>query len=75
MLNTKELEELADHLLSLDLKNTKRNKTRTEEYPILSESQLKRRAAMEYPISSLGKKQLLNAQLAGMDIRDGLDDG
>lgn len=67
-LKPSELEALADHLLASDFKNSKRNKSSTTEYPILSPSQMKRRHAKEYPVSSLGKKQLLEAQSHRMDV-------
>lgn len=57
-----ELEIKADQLLAKELKNKKRNKNRKEEYPILSDSQLARRRAMEIPLSSLSQKQKANAE-------------
>jgi len=51
------LELLADELLSDFLKDTKKNKMRTSDCPILSDSQLKRRASMEIPFSNLRLNQ------------------
>lgn len=69
-----ELEALADHLLENDFKNSKKNKIKETEYPILSPSQLKRRRAREYPVSSLSKKQLLEAQTHRMDVEGALSE-
>jgi hypothetical protein len=48
-----DLEKVADALLEGDLKNRKCNKARTEEYPVLSKTQLERRRRREVPFSSL----------------------
>lgn len=51
-----ELERMADKLLEKDLKNKKAYKFRHDEYPILSESQLKRRRRREIPTSCLSNR-------------------
>jgi hypothetical protein len=52
-LSEEDLEQMADELLAKDLKCKKCNKTRKEEYPILSINQLDRRRRKEIPFSSL----------------------
>jgi hypothetical protein len=52
-----ELEMQADQILAQDLKNKKRNKSRSLEYSFLSDSQLARRRSKEIPFSSLSRKQ------------------
>jgi hypothetical protein len=66
-LSSKELEELADNLLSSDLTEKKKNKVRTTEYPILSNSQLRRRQAREIPYSNLSGKQRLECRTKNLD--------
>mgnify|MGYP006883604504 CR=1 FL=1 len=58
-----DLEKQADKLLEDTLKDTRRNKIRLEEYPILSDTQLKRRRAREIPMSSLSIRQKLESEL------------
>jgi hypothetical protein len=57
-----ELERLADNLLSKEFKDTRKNKVKTTEYPILSPSQYKRRQLTEIPYSNLSTRQKLNAR-------------
>lgn len=66
-LSSSELERLADHLLEKYLKDKRKNKSRLEEYPILSKSQLKRRQMMEIPYSNLSEKQRLECKSKRMD--------
>ena len=55
--NKDDLEKEADELLAPYLKAKKKNKSAKEEYPILSDSQLKRRRSKEIPFSNLSLKQ------------------
>jgi hypothetical protein len=57
MSDKSDLEKQADKLLGGYLKSKKRNKVASEEYPILSDSQLKRRRSKEIPMSSLSRRQ------------------
>ncbi len=57
------LEIEADKLLALYLKNRKKNKNRLEEYPILSDSQLRRIRAREIPFSCLSYTRALEVEL------------
>lgn len=61
------LELEADALLAPYLKDKKRNKTRTDQYPILSDSQLARRRSKEIPMSSLYRKNLLELEHGDQD--------
>jgi hypothetical protein len=56
------LEKQADELLADTLKSKKRNKSRVEEYPILSASQVKRRHSKELSIADLPIKQRLRLE-------------
>lgn len=47
------LEELADRILELDIKNPKKNKSRTTPYPILSKKQQWRRQSKEILFTDL----------------------
>lgn len=67
MLTNLELEELANHLLSKDLKDRRKNKSQITEYPILSPSQLKRRHSMEIPYSNLSDKQKLDCRTKNLE--------
>lgn len=66
-LTPEELERLADELLKKYLKDRRKNKSKLDEYPILSPSQLKRRQAIEIPYSSLSEKQRLECKMKRMD--------
>lgn len=72
-LNSKELTELADHLLESELKDKLKNKIQTTSYPILSESQLKRRGAKEIPYSNLTNRQRMEcrAKHYEYDVKEG----
>ncbi len=65
-----DLEIEADKLLGSVLKNKKKNKTKTEEYPILSDFQLRRRRAKEIPFSSLSMRQKAKAESGPEDLDD-----
>lgn len=67
MLSYEELGGLADNLLKSDLTSKKKNKSRLCEYPILSDSQLKRRRSMEIPYSNLSERQRIDCRSKGMD--------
>ena len=67
MLSPKELEALADHLLSSDFADTRKNKSRLIEFPILSPSQMKRRLSAEIPYSSLSKKQMIECRFKNLE--------
>jgi hypothetical protein len=69
-LSSSELEALADHLLESQTKNKLKNKSKLEEYPILSPSQYKRRIAMEIPYSNLTTRQKLNAKMKNYDYEE-----
>jgi hypothetical protein len=66
-LSSKELEELADNLLSGDLTEKRKNKVKTAEYPILSDSQMRRRQSREIPLSNLSGKQRLECRTKNLD--------
>jgi len=71
MLNSTELERLADHLLRDELKNKQRWKSKLSEYPILSESQLKLRHKMEIPYSNLSERQKLECRSKNFEYEGG----
>jgi hypothetical protein len=73
-LSSKELEALADNLLRKELKDDSRNKSKKTEYPILSESQMKRRQGMEVPYSNLTPRQRLTARYKNYDLCGEEDD-
>jgi hypothetical protein len=60
--NKDPLELEADKLLAGTLKSHKKNKSQTEEYPILSDAQLSRRRAREIPFSNLSLRQKLEIE-------------
>jgi len=66
-LTATDLENLADHLLQSDMKQNKRNKSRTEEFSILSPSQNKRRSLTEIPYSNLTEKQKMECRAKNLD--------
>ena len=75
MLAEQVLEDLADHLLMDILTDKKRNKSKSEEYPILSNDQLKRRHAKEIPYSNLSIKQRISVRAIGyIEDCDGIED-
>lgn len=55
------LEQQADEILADELKSKKKNKSSMNEYPILSDSQLKRRRSKEIPYSNLSIRQKIKA--------------
>lgn len=67
MLSSKELEKLADNLLSDELKSKNRWKSQQSEYPILSETQLRLRNKMEIPYSNLSEKQKLECRSKNLE--------
>lgn len=71
MLDSKELERLADNLLKDELSSKNKWKSQQTEYPILSDSQLKRRASMEIPYSNLSEKQRLECRSKQLDYEAG----
>lgn len=66
-LSSEELERLADHLLRTELENNKKNKSKSAEFPFLSDSQMKRRTLMEIPYSNLSEKQRLECKTKNLD--------
>lgn len=58
-----ELDLQADELLAYILKSKQRNKSRLDEYPILSDSQMARIHSKEIPESSLSRKQRNEANI------------
>jgi hypothetical protein len=66
-LNSGDLERLANHLLRNDFEDKRKNKSRTNEFPVLSSSQMKRRTMMEIPYSNLSEKQRLECRLKNVD--------
>lgn len=67
MLSPKDLEKLADNLLSDELKSKNRWKSKQSEYSILSETQLRFRYKMEIPYSNLSKKQKLECRSKNLE--------
>lgn len=68
-MSNKDLEKEADELLAPFFKDKRRNKSQTDPYPVLSESQLKRRASKEIPFSSLSVRQAKQSE-CGQDEPD-----
>lgn len=66
-LNSEDLERLANHLLRTDFEDKRKNKSRTNEFPVLSPSQMKRRVMMEIPYSNLSERQRLECRLKNVD--------
>lgn len=66
-LTHQDLEDLADNLLIDVFKDRRKNKSRTDSYPILSPSQMKRRFLSEISYSNLSIRQRLNARMKDME--------
>lgn len=73
-LSSNELEILADGLLDTELKDKKKNKVKTTEYPVLSRSQLKRRESMEIPYSNLSNRQRMECRTKNLEYDGGEGD-
>jgi len=70
LLKYDELERQADEILSDFLKNPKKNKMQSMEYPFQSKSQLDRIRRREIPISNLSKGQAFKARGKGAEVPD-----
>jgi len=65
--NSTELEKMADEILAQDFQDKRKNKSKLEEFPVLSPSQIKRRTSMEIPYSNLSGKQRLECRMKHLD--------
>lgn len=70
MISPNELERLANVLLESYIKDKHKNKMKSDEYPILSPSQMKRRQSAEIPYSNLSMNQKLQARLKNYDYNE-----